>query len=145
MAGFSSGGFDSEEEFSEPQDLAEINIVPLVDIMLVLLVVFMVAAPLSISGIQIKLPEADAKGRAVSEGPIVLTIDAGGKYFIGKAEVLQSELNTRFAAIFSARKDKSLYIRADKKVVYYHVVDAMDAAKKSGVEKLSVLTKPRSG
>ncbi|MDD9951169.1 MAG: biopolymer transporter ExbD [Zetaproteobacteria bacterium] len=143
MIGFDDG-HDTEADIGEYADLAEINIVPLVDIMLVLLVVFMVAAPLSISGIQVKLPESNAGGQAAAEGPVILSIDAQGSFFLDKLKVPEQELEGRLQAIFKSREQKSLYIRADKQVIYFHVVDAMTAAKKAGVRKLSVLTKPLS-
>ena len=127
----------------EHQDMAEINIIPLVDIMLVLLIIFMVAAPLSISGIGVQLPKSKAKGGSVDESRIILTIDAEGGFFLDKQKIPSEQLEAKMMAIFAVRDKKELYIRADKRVRYGSVVDAMGAAKLAGVSKLSMLTSPR--
>ena len=127
----------------ENKDLAEINIIPLVDIMLVLLIIFMVAAPLSISGIGVQLPRSKARGGQVDQGRIILSIDPTGRFFIDKTLIEPGHLEAKMEAIFSVREQKELYIRADKQVSYGRVVDAMSAAKLAGVRKMSMLTTPR--
>ena len=126
----------------EHQDLAEINIIPLVDIMLVLLIIFMVAAPLSISGIGVQLPKSKAKGGSVDESRIILSIDSEGGFFLDKQKIPPEHLEAKIQAIFAVRDKKELYIRADKRVRYGSVIDAMGAAKLAGVSKLSMLTSP---
>ena len=123
---------------------AEINIIPLVDVMLVLLIVFMVAAPLSITGIAINLPKSAAKGVSIAEQKVVLTINADGVYYFDKTPVDRNNLEKKLKSIFEFREDKGLYIRADRAVRYSHVVDAMSAAKLAGVQKMSMLTKQKS-
>ena len=130
---------DEEEVESH---MADINIVPFVDILLVLLVVFMVAAPLSMSGIKIKMPSSRAKSAVIDENRVVLTIDKEGSYYVGKVNITSAKLETKLKAIFEYRKNKDLYIRADKRVVYGKVVSAMGYAKMAGVDKISMLTKP---
>jgi len=125
----------------ENEALAEINIIPLVDVMLVLLIIFMATAPLSISGIKVQLPATKAKGVAVSEDRIVLTVSERGQYFLDKTEVPAKGLVNKFQAIYEFREKKELYIRADKAVPYGNVVYAMGSAKRAGVTKLSMLTK----
>ena len=124
------------------EDLAEINMIPLVDVMLVLLIIFMVAAPLSISGIRVDLPTSRAKGVNVDEQRVILTIDKSGKYFIDKLAIASDELAPKLKAIFLNRERKELYIRADAKVPYGKVIDAMSTAKLIGVQKLAMLTTP---
>lgn len=124
------------------QDLAEINIIPLVDVMLVLLIIFMVAAPLSITGIKVNLPTSAAKGAHVDEGRIILTVSKSGNYYLEKTKIDNSNLRQKLVAIFENRKKKQLFIRADRKVPYGSVVDAMSAAKLAGVSKMSMLTVP---
>ena len=128
-------------EEDENEDLADINIIPLVDVMLVLLIIFMVTAPLSIGGIKVQLPASKVRSSTVDENRVVLSIDKNGSYFIEKMRVQNSALQTRLNAIFQHRKKKELYIRADKNVKYGVVVDAMSAAKLAGVSKMSMLTK----
>jgi biopolymer transport protein TolR len=124
--------------------MAEINIIPLVDIMLVLLIIFMVAAPLSMSGIDVKLPASGVTGGSVDESRMVLSIDEKGDYFIGKDNIRAIDLEGKLAAIFDVRVKKEMYIRADKRVVYGAVMAAMSSAKLAGVQKISMLTHPKS-
>lgn len=138
---FGSLGFEGSEQ-EEMEDLAQINIIPLVDIMLVLLITFMIAAPLSIRGINVNLPTSQAKGHAVEGPKVVLTIDAKGQYYLDKVKIPDEKLKERFSAIFAVKKEKNLFIRADKNVAYGKVVEAMSAAKISGVEHIGMLTTP---
>lgn len=126
----------------EHSDLAEINIIPLVDVMLVLLIIFMVAAPLSITGIKIELPKSQAKGTNLDEDRIVLTIDKDGEYFMEKARILKQDLPGKLKAIYEFREKKDIYIRADQNVKYKSVIDAMSAAKLAGVSRMAMLTEP---
>jgi biopolymer transport protein TolR len=135
-------------EFKQPQSdgdddngaMADINIVPLVDVMLVLLIIFMVTAPLSIGGINVDLPSSKARSRDMAEDRVVLSINQKGEYFIEKMEVPAGVLDIRLKELYSQREKKELYIRADKAVVYGRVVDAMSAAKLAGVTRISMLT-----
>ena len=122
--------------------LREINMIPLIDVMLVLLIVFMVAAPLSITGIKVNLPTSRAKGAAVEETKIILSINDKGGYFINKTEIAADRLVAKIRAIFEFKVRKELYIRADKSVPYGKVVAAMSAAKMAGVHKMAMLTTP---
>lgn len=123
--------------------MADINIVPLVDVMLVLLVIFMVTAPLAINGIKVNLPQSAVKTQNIKEDPVVLSIDKKGKYFIDKIPVASKLLKGKLMGIFQDRQKKVLFIRADRAVSYAKVVDAMSAAKLAGVTKLSMLTQHR--
>ena len=123
--------------------MAEINIVPLVDVMLVLLIIFMVAAPLSIGGINITLPSSKARGSSVSEDRVILSINSSGDYYIEEMKIPSSALESRLQAIYEHRESKELYIRADKDVKYGRVIDAMSAGKISGVAKISMLTEAK--
>ena len=136
-------GSSTEEESMD--HLAEINMIPLIDVMLVLLIVFMVAAPLSISGIKVNLPTSRSKGSSVEESRIILSIDAGGRYFINRVRIPGDQLIAKIRAIFEFKERKELYIRADKGVPYGRVVDAMSAAKIAGVGKMAMLTTPPKG
>ena len=132
--------FSAENEEYTP--LAEINIIPLVDVMLVLLIIFMVAAPLSISGIGVELPRATAKGAEVDSSRLILSINQKGQYYIEKMGIEADSLPARMQSIFASRSSKQLYIRADRKVLYEKVIFAMSAAKQAGVNKISMLTVP---
>ncbi len=134
---FKSSQSDNEEDSGQ---MADINIVPLVDVMLVLLIIFMVTAPLSIGGINVDLPSSKARSRDMAEDRVVLSINAKGEYFIEKMEVPATVLDQRLKDLYQQREKKELYIRADKTVVYGRVVDAMSAAKLAGVTRISMLT-----
>ena len=129
----SSGDGDHEE-------MAEINIIPLVDVMLVLLIIFMVTAPLSIGGIKVDLPLSKATGTSIDEDRIVLSISREGEYFLEKIKIPESTLEAKFKAIYEYRQKKELYVRADTGVPYGKVVMAMSAARVAGVTKLAMLT-----
>lgn len=129
-----------QEKSDETSDMAEINIVPLVDVMLVLLIIFMVTAPLSIGGIKIDLPISKARGTNVDEDRIVLTINRSGGYYLEKQAIPEITLEEKFKAIYEFRQKKELYIRADTGVPYGKVVQAMSAARLAGVSKLAMLT-----
>lgn len=122
------------------EDMAEINIIPLVDVMLVLLIIFMVTAPLSIGGIKVELPHSKARGGLVDEDRIVLSINSKGDFYIDKTRIADDSLPERFKEIFRNREKKELFIRADRGVAYGKVVDAMSAAKVAGVLKMGMLT-----
>ena len=123
--------------------LAEINIVPLVDIMLVLLIIFMVTAPLSISGVSVDLPKTAKHQMKVSNKRIVLSLNESGEYFIEKTSIPTDQLEAKLQGILSLKKDKTLYIRADRNVNYGKVMRAMSAAKLAGAARISMLSEER--
>lgn len=134
--------FHIQNEPGHDEDIAEINIIPLVDILLVLLIIFMVAAPISISGIQVDLPFSKARTGAIDENRVILSISPEGDFFVDKLQIPQSSLEEKMRTIFQYRDKKELYIRADRMTNYGRVVDAMSAAKVAGVQKISMLTQP---
>ncbi|RYZ58470.1 MAG: biopolymer transporter ExbD [Proteobacteria bacterium] len=133
----------TEDHEDDSGQMADINIVPLVDVMLVLLIIFMVTAPLSIGGISINLPQSKARSSSVSENRVVLSISQKGEYFLEKVGIPGEVLETRLAEIYQNREKKEIYIRADKSVVYEKVVNAMSAARLAGVTKISMLTEAK--
>jgi len=136
--------YDSNSSGSDdPRLLAEINIIPLVDVMLVLLIVFMVAAPLSLTAIKVNLPASKVKKALVKEPKLILSIDKKGDYYLLKAPLPKQGLKDRLELIFKTRKTRDLFINADKEVMYGNVIEAMSAAKEAGVHKISMMTKLR--
>lgn len=133
----------TEDHEDDTGAMADINIVPLVDVMLVLLIIFMVTAPLSIGGISINLPSSKARSSAVSESRVILSISVKGDYFLEKVGIPSEALEARLAEIYQNREKKEIYIRADKAVVYEKVVNAMSAARMAGVTKISMLTEAK--
>ncbi len=134
-------GLSLDRSDDQNNDIAEINIIPLVDVLLVLLIVFMVAAPLSLSGIKIELPTSKAKGAVGDEQKIILSIDPKGQFYVETKLIPPTQLEEEMKNMFKFREKKEIYIRGDRQVPYGSVVDAMSAAKVAGVTKISMLTK----
>ena len=122
--------------------MAEINVTPLVDVMLVLLVIFMVTAPMMQQGVQVNLPKADTKAMTQAEESVVVSVDKNGKGFIDKEEVPAGDLRTRLSAMFATRAKKEVFLKADAGVPYGEVVRAMADIKGAGIERLGMVTEP---
>jgi len=118
------------------------NVVPLCDILLVLLIIFMVITPVSQRGIDIQLPETQTEGpdRPSSKSGIVLTMESDRTLKINQDPVPMEMLESRLREIFGPRPDKTIFIRADKNVKYSEVMQLLDIAKGAGVEVLGVMT-----
>ena len=123
--------------------MSEINVTPLVDVMLVLLIMFMVTAPMMQQGIQVDLPKTSPSGVEPSEDPFVLVIHANRSLKIGQATVAMSDLRKKITAIFENRKNKQVYIQADKKVDYGVVAEAMAEVKAAGISNIGLITLPK--
>lgn len=127
----------------EKSALAEINIVPLVDIMLVLLIIFMITAPMLQEGIDINLPEVSAESVDVSDEDFVLNIDSTGQIYINnnskdKFSILSIE--EKLMTAYQSRPNKSLFLRADQSIKYGYVMEVMAACRRAGVEKIGMIT-----
>jgi biopolymer transport protein TolR len=122
--------------------MAEINVTPLVDVMLVLLVIFMVTAPMMQQGVQVNLPKADTKAMAPAEESVVVSVDKSGKVFVDKEEVPPGDLRKRLSAMFVTRAKKEVFLKADAGVPYGDVVRAMADIKGAGIERLGMVTEP---
>ncbi len=122
--------------------MAEINVTPFVDVMLVLLIIFMVTAPMLDQGVEVDLPEvSEAPGLPVQEEPLVITLQKNGQLFIGKTQIKQlPKLAPVIQQALKGKPDREVFLEADKKVPYGRVVQVMAAVKKAGVEKLGMVT-----
>lgn len=123
--------------------ISEINVTPLVDVMLVLLIIFMVTAPMMQQGLQVELPETRPSGVQTTEDPLVLVINSKGQLTIGEAKITTDGLEQRLAAIFATRKNREIYIQADKAVNYGVVAEVMAEIKASGATGISLITLPK--
>ena len=123
--------------------MSEINVTPLVDVMLVLLIIFMVTAPMMQQGIDIDLPETAASGIEASDEPFVLTIQSNNKLYIAKEEVQLKGLRKKLKAIFASRKNKQVYLKADKAVNYEMVAKALAEIRGAGIYNIGLVTLPQ--
>ncbi len=121
--------------------LAEINVVPLVDVVLVLLVIFMVTAPLMLRGIDIDLPKSSVN-TIKPEERMVLTVSRDRAVYFDKERVARVMLDEKLGRIAREKPDVTLYLRADRDVPYGAVVDVMDAVKRAGIDRLGMVTQP---
>ncbi len=122
--------------------LSEINVTPFVDVMLVLLVIFMVTAPMMESGIDVNLPKVESGPVEGRQKPLIVTIDRKGAIFINKRRLKLAELERKLQAILKRRTDRVVYLRADASVPYGKVARAMAAIRNSGVERIAMITEP---
>ena len=110
--------------------------------MLVLLIIFMVTAPMMQQGVDVDLPETTTQPIRVKDEPLILTVQKDGKVYIGRREIPQAELRDKLVAIFEGRDSRELFLRADKEAPYGVVVKALAAAREAGATKLGMVTEP---
>ncbi|MGW8284119.1 MAG: protein TolR [Candidatus Deferrimicrobiaceae bacterium] len=122
--------------------MAEINVTPLVDVMLVLLIIFMVTAPMLTQGVDVNLPQANAKALRSEEERLVITVDANSRIFVGKQPMKFNQLSDTLKAIVERRTDRQVYFRADRAVPYGFVVKVIAEVRNAGIEKLGMVTEP---
>ena len=131
---------DSKESKKERRVLSEINVTPFVDVMLVLLIIFMVTAPILQQGLDIELPETTGAGITVPDEPLIVMIKKNKEIIIGTATIPLSELGTKIVAISDSLKNKQVYIQADKSVDYGTVASALAEIRSAGLYQVSLVT-----
>ena len=122
--------------------LSEINVTPFVDVMLVLLIIFMVTAPMMQQGIDVDLPETTTQPLRVKDEPLILTVQKNVKYYLAQREIPADVLREKLEAIFEGRYTKEIFLRADKDAPYGVVVKALAAAREAGASQLGMVTEP---
>jgi biopolymer transport protein TolR len=121
--------------------MAEINIIPFVDVVLVLLLIFMLTAPMMYRGIDVNLPKAASKPTAVEER-LVLTVTKEQGLFLNERRVTAGSLEQALRDAFKNRTDKTLYLKADAGLAYGTVIETMDRVRRAGIERLGMVTEP---
>ncbi len=122
--------------------VSEINVTPLVDVMLVLLIIFMVTAPMMTQGLEVDLPETTARSLNQNEEPIIVTLDKDGKIMLGKIEVNQAMFRQQLETQHGKDTKQPIFLKADKAVTYGMVVTIMADIKAAGFDKLGMITQP---
>jgi biopolymer transport protein TolR len=145
MAGSAGGG--GRRGRRRAPVMAEINVTPMVDVMLVLLIIFMVSAPLLTVGVPLDLPQTQAKSLEQDKTPLQLSVDVKGKVFINDTEIAMNELIPKLKAITDARggTDERIYMRADKKADYGTVARVMGLLSGAGYKRLALVTEVEQG
>jgi biopolymer transport protein TolR len=120
--------------------MSQINVTPLVDVMLVLLVIFMVTAPMMQQGVQVNLPKAEAKALSPKEDTLVVSVEKSGRTTINGAEIKAEQLKEKLNTMLAGREKREVYLKADSSVPYGDVVQVMAQIKGAGVERLGMVT-----
>lgn len=127
------------------QPMAEINVTPMVDVMLVLLIVFMVAAPLLTVGVPVNLPKAGAQNLQGDDEPLAITVAADGKVYIEESEIAIAALVPRLKAIAGSGYEQRIYVRGDKAVAYGRVADVVARINAAGYARVALVTERPKG
>ena len=121
------------------QPMAEINVTPMVDVMLVLLVIFMVTAPLLMVGVPLDLPKTRAAAITEHKDPVILSLNRGGEIFIGDDPVAPGDLEARLAALAAEDPARIVYVRGDKTITYAQLMDMLSQVNRAGFAKVSLV------
>jgi biopolymer transport protein TolR len=127
--------------------MSEINVVPYIDVMLVLLVIFMVTAPLLTQGVKVELPQAESQNiETKGQEPLIVSVDKQGRFFLNIGDkpdkpVDAKNLTTRIKAVLRHRQDNTVYVKGDRNVPYGDIVEVMALLKQSGVEHVGLVTR----
>lgn len=122
--------------------MSEINVTPLVDVMLVLLIIFMVAAPMMMQGMDVQLPQTQSKAISSREERLVVSLNKKQEIFINEYRVSRGELQEKLKILYQNKKDGEVFLRADRSLPYGFVIQIMSDIKNAGIEKLGMVTEP---
>lgn len=134
---------DSDGTYVPPTLLNEINVTPFVDVMLVLLIIFMVSAPLMQQGVQVDLPKTDSPPLSEQEEQIVLVIKQNGSIEINENPIPANQLREKLRAIYKNKRKKEIFIQSDRTVAYGKVAAVMSQVQLAGIHKIGLVTEPR--
>ncbi len=139
MAGSPIGGRGYRSRSSRYRPMAEINVTPMVDVMLVLLVIFMVTAPLMTSGVNVDLPKTNAAPVNSDSKPLTVSVDGTGQIYLQDEKLELTDLVTRLQAISEGNKDRRIFVRADKDLNYGRILQIMATVTQGGFTKVALL------
>ena len=145
MAMSAPRGGNSGDEASGYRPVAEINVTPLVDVMLVLLIIFMITAPLMMAQLPIELPKSSAQDLGKPPEPLIVAVDASGLYYIGSDVVAPADLPARLKTLSDANPDQIVYVRADKTIPYGQVMELLGEVGQAGFYKISLMSEQPTG
>ena len=134
--------FGTQEDTDEVMN--EINMTPMVDVMLVLLIIFIITVPVMKNSVNIELPRATSETQKVKPETILLSVDAEGRYFLNETRVTEEDLVPRLKVAAAQNPQPDLHIRGDKSVRYDRVAQAMAAAQQAGLHKIGFITEPKN-
>ena len=137
-----AGGTDDDEDIYKP--MAEINITPMVDVMLVLLIIFMVTAPLLVAGVPVELPNTAAARISQPKKPMIVSLAADGSLYVREEQVSSDTLIPRLQALRASEGDTVVYVRADKSRTYGDVMEVLGRVGQSGYARVSLLSQPKA-
>jgi biopolymer transport protein TolR len=133
---------DTSSQQGGSTTISQINVTPLVDVMLVLLVIFMVTAPIIQQGVQVNLPQAKAGAIAGKEEQLVVVINKNGRVYLNDTPMSVSDLGQKLRGIRGLKADKEVYLRADQDVRYGVVMKVVETIKQAGIQKVGMVTRP---
>jgi biopolymer transport protein TolR len=122
--------------------MSDINVTPLVDVMLVLLIIFMVTAPMMMQGVEVNLPKTATRNIKTQDEPLMLTVNKKKEIFLEKHRIKLDSLEPKVKKIFENRRNKEILLRADKDVSYGFVIEVIASIKRAGIDKLGMVTEP---
>ncbi len=125
--------------------MAEINVTPMVDIMLVLLIIFMVTSPMLVAGVTVDLPETSAAPVSGQDEPLSITVDASGNVYVQDTKVKKTELIAKLTAITGEKRDSRIFVRGDKTIDYGKIMEIVGAINAAGYTKVALLTEVTGG
>ena len=130
-----------KKNYKSRKSISEINVTPFVDVMLVLLIIFMVTAPLLTAGIKINLPESSSVLKNEKNDPVTVSMNSKGEIYIQKKKISPNDLVKKLIALRGQNKDLKIYIKGDKNLNYGKIMDLMSFINKSGFKKVALVTK----
>ena len=122
--------------------MSDINVTPLVDVMLVLLIIFMVTAPMMMQGVEVNLPQTTTKNIKSQEDPLILTVNDKMEIYLENHQVKFEDLEEKLKSIFKYRREKEVLLKADRKLSYGFVMKVIAGVKRAGIDKLGMITEP---